>query len=168
MADRIVVLNNGNMMQQGTPKDIYENPLNEFVASTVGEPPMNFLRGEIEKNKNHYDFIFKDQLPLKLEFIPEKPGMVDLGIRPSEIQVSHQKPEQSSFIGYVENILPTGAKQIMEVNVSNTMVLVKTERDYTYHKGDMVHLLPAFEKICFFDPMNKKRTSGKDGENCNG
>lgn len=168
MADRIVVLNNGHMMQQGTPKEIYENPFHEFVASTVGEPPMNFLRGEIEKDKNDYHFIFKDETPLKLQFIPEKEGTVDLGIRPSEIKVCHEKPEENSFTGYIENILPTGAKQIMEVNVANTMVLVKVERDYSYHKGDMVHLLPDLGKVCFFDSNSKRRVAGKDGENCNG
>ncbi|WP_306059796.1 ABC transporter ATP-binding protein [Natronococcus wangiae] len=43
LADRIAVMNDGELQQVGTPKAVYENPANEFVAGFLGEPPMNFL-----------------------------------------------------------------------------------------------------------------------------
>ena len=49
MADRIVVMKDGYVQQIGTPKDVYFNPRNMFVAGFIGEPPMNFLRRVVEK-----------------------------------------------------------------------------------------------------------------------
>jgi multiple sugar transport system ATP-binding protein len=43
IADRIAVMNEGRIVQIGTPEDVYERPANEFVASFIGDPPMNFL-----------------------------------------------------------------------------------------------------------------------------
>jgi multiple sugar transport system ATP-binding protein len=43
LADRLVVMNDGELQQIGTPKEVYENPANEFVAGFLGEPPMNFI-----------------------------------------------------------------------------------------------------------------------------
>ncbi|MBP3636197.1 MAG: sn-glycerol-3-phosphate ABC transporter ATP-binding protein UgpC [Clostridia bacterium] len=48
MADRIVVMKNGYVQQIGTPKDVYFNPRNMFVAGFIGEPPMNFIRRKVE------------------------------------------------------------------------------------------------------------------------
>ena len=49
MADRIVVMKDGYIQQVGTPKDVYFNPRNMFVAGFIGEPPMNFIRRKVEK-----------------------------------------------------------------------------------------------------------------------
>ena len=49
MADRIVVMKNGYVQQVGTPKEVYFNPVNMFVAGFIGEPPMNFITRKVEK-----------------------------------------------------------------------------------------------------------------------
>lgn len=49
MADRIVVIYAGIVQQIGTPKEIYDNPRNLFVAGFIGTPPMNFLKGQIDR-----------------------------------------------------------------------------------------------------------------------
>ena len=46
MGDRIVVLNNGDIQQAGSPEDIYNNPQNTFVAGFIGSPQMNFIEGK--------------------------------------------------------------------------------------------------------------------------
>lgn len=155
MADRIVVISGGRMMQQGTPGEVYEHPVNEFVASTVGEPPMNFLRGTLTAGEGAVRFQLREGLSLPLAIRPQRLGEVDLGIRPAEIQVSRQRPEEEGLFGRVERILPTGAKQIMEINVARHMVLVKVPRDHSYRQGETVYLTPAQEKICLFDPEEK-------------
>ncbi len=48
MADRIVVMKNGYIQQIGTPKEVYFNPVNVFVAGFIGEPPMNFIRRTVK------------------------------------------------------------------------------------------------------------------------
>ena len=48
MADRIVIMKDGYIQQVGTPRDVYFNPRNMFVAGFIGEPPMNFIRRKVE------------------------------------------------------------------------------------------------------------------------
>ena len=48
LADRVVVMNNGIIQQIGTPKQIYDKPINTFVASFIGNPPMNLINGKIK------------------------------------------------------------------------------------------------------------------------
>lgn len=49
MADRIVVLNKGRVEQVGTPREVYETPVNLFVASFIGSPQMNIVGGDIAR-----------------------------------------------------------------------------------------------------------------------
>jgi multiple sugar transport system ATP-binding protein len=51
MADRIVVMKDGYVQQVGTPRELYFDPANVFVAGFIGEPPMNFVRGIVEGGK---------------------------------------------------------------------------------------------------------------------
>ena len=48
MADKIVVMNGGNVEQIGAPLDLYDNPANLFVAGFIGSPAMNFLKGRVD------------------------------------------------------------------------------------------------------------------------
>ncbi len=54
MADRIVVLNGGKVEQVGRPMDLYHKPVNRFVASFIGSPPMNMLRGRVKAIESEY------------------------------------------------------------------------------------------------------------------
>ena len=51
LADRIVVMKDGYVQQTGTPKELYYDPVNVFVAGFIGEPPMNFLRSKVKGGK---------------------------------------------------------------------------------------------------------------------
>lgn len=87
MADRIVVMNNGLIQQIGTPKDVYTNPVNIFVAGFLGSPQINFLDG---KYKNGYFIVndnFKIGIPELYRSILEKYVGKDLvfGIRPEDV-----------------------------------------------------------------------------------
>jgi multiple sugar transport system ATP-binding protein len=80
LADRIVVLNGGEIQQIGTPRQLYDNPQNRFVAGFIGSPAMNFLPLEkIEDTKG----VWSDGRLLDLpEAAPKSHGPVTLGIRP--------------------------------------------------------------------------------------
>lgn len=91
MASRIVVMRDGRIQQVGTPKEIYEHPANVFVGGFIGTPPMNFIRGTI--NKNGLFTSLKDghtiQIPEGKMSVVTKKGYCDktiiLGIRPEDI-----------------------------------------------------------------------------------
>jgi multiple sugar transport system ATP-binding protein len=64
MADRIVVMQDGRVEQIGTPLDLYDRPVNQFVASFIGSPAMNFIEGRIAPDGSR--FLAADGTPLPL------------------------------------------------------------------------------------------------------
>ena len=92
MADKIVVLNEGNVEQIGSPLDLYNKPKNSFVAGFIGSPAMNFLDGSITGISNkEVEVQFGQKSKLKTNFIPltnSKTGdSVKFGIRPEHCKL---------------------------------------------------------------------------------
>ena len=111
LADRIVVMKDGYIQQIGTAKEIYDNPINLFVGSFIGTPPMNFIDGTLEANGY---FRFEDQ---RVKLIDEcfndlkKKGYVGkkmvMGVRPEQFLI-----EKNDFIKYPEAIIELHAEVV--------------------------------------------------------
>ena len=89
LADRIVVMRLGEIVQIGSPMEIYSNPVSYFVADFFGSPSMNLLAGEIVRDDASARFrtaLFEVALPER--FKAAKPGTATLGIRPEHVGVS--------------------------------------------------------------------------------
>jgi lactose/L-arabinose transport system ATP-binding protein len=89
LADRIVVMRSGEIVQIGSPMEIYSNPVNYFVADFFGSPSMNLLAGEILRDSASTRFrtaLFEVTLPER--FKTAKQGKAILGIRPEHVGVS--------------------------------------------------------------------------------
>jgi len=89
LADRIVVMRAGEIVQTGSPMEIYSNPVNYFVADFFGSPSMNLVAGEMVQEGSATQFCsarFKVALPEHFRTV--KPGAVTLGIRPEHVGVA--------------------------------------------------------------------------------
>ncbi len=83
MADKMVLMNEGEIIQQGKPKILYEKPDNTFTAKFLGNPPMNLINLEVEKNGNYI------QISGERFFVNKKSNKKSiLGIRPENIEIS--------------------------------------------------------------------------------
>lgn len=92
MADRIVVLNNGDIEQIGTPDDIYNKPASTFVASFMGAPPMNMLPGTVSGNGTlELDGLGAVSTMKGVNHI----GAVSVGVRPEKIKLSNGSNQAS-------------------------------------------------------------------------
>ena len=69
LGDRIVVLKDGDIMQIGTPMELYHQPQNIFVAGFIGSPPINFIKGQIIKNDKAWFYQEKSGLKIDLSKI---------------------------------------------------------------------------------------------------
>ena len=128
MADRIVVMKDGVIQQVASPQDLYDNPVNRFVAGFIGTPQMNFINGKLEKRGEDLWFVFgpnqlklsedKSNNPALKEYIGQE---VIVGIRPECI---------------------TDDKQAVE---NNPDAVVKCTVDVTELMGAEIHLYLAFE-----------------------
>jgi multiple sugar transport system ATP-binding protein len=88
LADRIIVMNQGEIVQQGTPMEIYSDPVSYFVADFFGNPAMNLIDGEFAKSGDGMEFKSGHfDIPLPAKFNAVAPGTGTLGIRPENVGI---------------------------------------------------------------------------------
>jgi ABC-type sugar transport system ATPase subunit len=88
LADRIVVMRNGEIVQSGSPMEIYSDPVSYFVADFFGSPSMNLIAGEVVHAAGAARFhSSRFDLPLPARWHAVKPGRATLGIRPEHVGV---------------------------------------------------------------------------------
>ena len=146
MADLIAVMHEGELQQLGTPREVYNNPVNAWVAGFVGEPAMNFLTCEVASENGqvllrHPNFA----LPLKPEQASQLNGQVKgasvrMGVRPDALSISLEKPAESAITGevFVNELL--GGDMIVDVQLSDARVRVKTVPEFAGSPGDICYM----------------------------
>ncbi|HIH75057.1 MAG TPA: ABC transporter ATP-binding protein [Methanosarcina sp.] len=108
LADRMVILYNGQVLQSGTPNQIFRTPKNRFVADFIGIE--NIMCGTIENSSNGLVKIKTDLITVFA--VTEKEGKVHFAIRPDEITISREKVQTSArntIQGNVNEIIDTGS-----------------------------------------------------------
>jgi ABC-type sugar transport system ATPase subunit len=124
LADKIVVMNQGRIEQQGKPLDLYYRPANLFVAGFIGSPAMNFLAGEI--TQDGIDLGRDGRLQLQPPAGPSAGSRVTLGVRPEHMRIASGDEglriaatvdlvERLGEMGYAHLRLPSGTVVIAEI-----------------------------------------------------
>ncbi len=85
MADKIVLMNEGEIVQNGRPKELYEKPENTFTAKFLGNPPMNLINLEVESGRKYIP-IFEEKYFIKQNSVKKN----ILGVRPEDIKISKE------------------------------------------------------------------------------
>jgi len=131
MADRIVVLNAGNVEQFGSPLDLYKKPANRFVAGFIGSPKMNFVDGaEAAKHNAH-----------------------SIGVRPEHFKLSTTEGAWKGTVGVAEQL---GSDTFLHVQTDGLgLMTIRTDGDQTFKHGDVVYLTPDATRIYKFDAAGK-------------
>ena len=131
MADRVVVLNKGNVEQVGTPRELYQYPASLFVASFIGHYPMNFLPGKIDLKQSIIVTSTGCILPLPaLKSQLACGDSVIVGIRPEHVRIITE-PEPGSLGVKVEFVDDLGADKLVQVisNHGQVHLAVRTSGD---------------------------------------
>jgi len=157
MADRVIVMNKGEIQQIGTPDDLYERPANQFVGGFIGSPPMNFLPVEIEKNQV---FMQDGEQRVYLGVICEAAlkedlGRAVLGIRPADIQVVTTE-EEATFEAVVAVCEPLGEKTIVTADYGALRIKIELAGLYEVEVGKRLLLKFPRESLYLFDPQTTK------------
>jgi multiple sugar transport system ATP-binding protein len=153
MADRIVVMNHGHIEQQGDPETLYDRPANLFVASFIGSPAMNFLKGAVE------DDVFRlasgSTLPLAAIKPPSfmaKCRPVVLGIRPEHITIGSKGDDtQGSLAATIFEVEPTGLDTHVICELAGHEVTVNQRHRFRATPGDPIVLRLDCRRIHYFD-----------------
>ncbi len=143
LADRIIVLNGGNLEQFDTPSNIYDKPSSIFVASFIGSPAMNLL----ESNPVVASYIDTSALG-------ELPDNLTLGIRPEHIEFSQDKGDFVR-VKYVEDL---GSHKVVTVAMGDKQeLMIATQLGQDIAIADQVRIHFPQEKLHFFDPVTTQR-----------
>ena len=154
LADRIAIMDLGVLQQFGTPMEVYDDPVNEFVAAFIGEPPMNILKTTVIKSDGEFFFTFEDSnlriLVPKRYYSKVSDGMlVKMGVRPMDLYIggpdSKGSPER---VAMFENL---GDERRIGVRVGENLMMLITEDETRYSQGDIVRLEVNGEKTHLFD-----------------
>ena len=162
LGNRIVVLHKGEIMQIGTPMELYNQPQNKFVAGFIGSPPINFLEGSIKTDEG-YTFIHDDS-GIEIR-IPEDKGeliskrtnkKVIIGIRPENIR------SQSGDDGYYPIKLPViavekmGNEILVYAQAGQCQLIARFESEAVVEVNKSRELYFNTSKMLFFDPESEE------------
>ena len=142
LADRVVVMDKGVIQQIGTPKQIYDKPINTFVASFIGNPPMNLINGNIMDN----NFIAKD---IKIENFNHKNGKYKLGFRAEDGKII--KSISGNIKGPIFSIELLGDATMVTVKIEENFISVKMSNTFDASIGDVVSISILSSKCQIFD-----------------
>jgi multiple sugar transport system ATP-binding protein len=162
LGDRVVVLNEGRLQQIGPPQELYDNPINRFVASFIGEPPMNFLPVTVANHSDSYhiegeffEFTAPEPVANKLMTWDSSLDQVTFGIRPEDLSdASLLEDSENTLTAQVKLVEPMGSDKFLTVTPLNTDSPEFTARvspESSVTEGDEVSLVANLDKLHLFD-----------------
>lgn len=153
LGDRIAVLNKGNLEQFDTPMNLYNHPVNKFVAGFIGTPPMNFVNGKIVKENEELFFVDnlnKLKFKLNANLTVKSQQSIVLGFRPEVVSFSNY-PKMASFSCKIDAIEMLGPRQYITAIGLENPIISRIAADKVYQLNDSIKLNINLQKIYFFD-----------------
>lgn len=181
MSDRVAVMNKGKVVQVGTPDELYNKPIDVFVATFIGSPPMNIVTCTLEELYSELSYKVPAELRgsvlgegevrtrhqlnchdvLKIPLAPKYANIlveknlkeVLLGIRPEYIEVS-KTPQETPFSSIrvkVDVVEALGSENILNIVVGQDFIKVKSPPTIRVNPGEEVYLNIDLSRVLIFD-----------------
>ena len=163
MADRIALLEEGKLQQVGTPEELYNTPVNLFVAGFIGTPPMNFMEAELVEEAGRLYVVgegFRCPLPDGTARMVrgKTPPRVVLGVRPEDVAIGQGEVEGEVYV-----VEPLGRDTLVTLRIGETSLKVLAPMGVKYTIGDRIKLDLTGGRLHLFDghtglTLSKERT----------
>lgn len=153
ISDRVMLMKDGIIQQDSHPQEMYRNPVNEFVAKFLGNPPINVLQASFVANEwkvGEHSISFTDTLQ-----------QLHIGIRPEDFYLEE---ESSAFLrGRVTHIETIGRDTLLRLDCGKESVRALVDPEANLHVDDIVHLGVKQDKVLYFNGETGERVlSGKE------
>ena len=148
MATRVVVMNNGMVAQIGTPEQIYGDPENLFVATFIGSPPINQIRGQLSNGT------LRTVSATLGGFAGELSGDVILGIRPENVSIADDSPDMTGTVFAVEY---TGSDLLVVVQAGDDRITLVGDVSRRPTIDETIGLRIDRREAFLFDAQSKMR-----------
>jgi multiple sugar transport system ATP-binding protein len=156
MADRIAVMNHGELQQVGTPQDLYERPANLFVANFIGEPPMNLLAAQLNEGGNlagrGWSAVLDDRRAQR--FAQRSGAAITVGIRPEHIGL--RPAAEDGIKGIIAVREPRGDADVLTIRLDGgdgpaDTVIAEIAGPSSWRAGDAARLQIDIDRLLVFD-----------------
>lgn len=149
LGDMMIVMEGGSIRQAGSPKAVYQNPANRFVAEFVGTHRTNMISGSLENG-----IFTSDDGSIVLENAPLHAGSASLGIRPEQLLLDDAAEGTGAEVVLVEHL---GNSQLVHCRAGSNELLAVVDAAYAVQKGDTVSLtFPAAGRMWFDDATGER------------
>jgi len=160
MGDRICVMRDGNIMQVADPLTLYRQPDNLFVAGFIGSPPMNLLKGKVQKRDGGLFFVETAEkngltFPLqgRLEGLASKYVDKDIvfGVRPEHLSDQVMDGAHVPINSTVEIAEPMGSESLVYLKAGSGNLIARIHGEHLFHLGEQVTVQVNLDKVSLFD-----------------
>ncbi|MFL6664074.1 MAG: ABC transporter ATP-binding protein [Rhizobacter sp.] len=165
MADRIVLMRDGRIEQQGAPLELYERPATRYVAGFLGSPPMNFVEAAVVANDGVAGVRVADGTLLDLP-APRHQNLaawrdrpVVLGLRPEHIvraAPGPARPGLATHLAHIDLVLPTGARTYATFRLGGAAVVAELQAHDVSQPGERVPLAIDMNRAVLIDPATEQ------------
>lgn len=160
LGDRIVVMKDGLVQQVDTPMVIYRRPANTFVATFMGSPPMNLIRGAFASDGASRFVVTDGSVTFAMESVAKRnnnlgDGHVILGVRPEGVHVN-PNPE-TGVSAVVEEIEPLGGETLLFLKAGTVDLTAKVAGNQAIRRGEKVGVQLEQSALHWFDAGTEGR-----------
>ena len=160
MADRIVIMKDGEVVQIGTTDDVYFESADVFVAGFIGTPPTNFFDVEVSSRNGQKIFqypFFTVELNQQLSAMLQEytHSKLIMGVRPENILLTDQ--DHAIFSEEALVVEPQGSHQIVAIDLNDQIIKIVAPAHPKVVPGELLHLTFQQERIHLFDVETEKR-----------
>lgn len=155
MGDRIAVMRNGKILQYDHPTRVYDRPSHHFVGSFIGNPPMNFIDGQVQKMNGQLvvkvgDFTVNPSVAFIASLQEYVGKTVVLGIRAENME-AFNTPTADTLKVKVRVVEPLGSQNLLTIEVSEKTIKVSTHPDFITQSGNDLWIRFPADKIRWID-----------------
>ncbi|MEE2803731.1 MAG: sn-glycerol-3-phosphate ABC transporter ATP-binding protein UgpC [Pseudomonadota bacterium] len=163
LADRIVVMRDGIIEQEGDPMSLYREPVNKFVAGFIGAPKMNFISGRLEQMNGSLSLVISPEISLTVPTLRKSAyerfigHEIEFGIRAEHLLVGEQPGFQNGVVLdiEIEVVEPTGGEVLVFTTIAGTEIVAKADPNHNVKRGDRVALTVDMNHMHLIDPASE-------------
>jgi multiple sugar transport system ATP-binding protein len=158
MGDRIAVMSDGVLQQVGPPPELYEHPVNKFVAAFIGSPAMNFATVHADQGKLKMGSHLLQLTGRREKIASERHGkQLEIGFRPEDLEVANGSGDGAvRFPAKVDVVEYMGNQELLHAQVEGNEIVALVDSDRKVQVGDNVEFTIPSDKLHLFDPETEE------------
>ena len=155
MSDRIAVMMDGDLLQLGTPEEVYKNPNDIRVAEFIGSPKMNLLKGTCDEKGR----VTSAGVKIDTQIDPSNEGDISIGFRPEHVEIVQKASSKtlSGKLSYKENL---GSDVFLHLSLDGNddsfIIRAQPNEANTQKIGDILHFTPIKGSALVFDSKGQR------------